>query len=89
MGGAVPRYFFDFNRNDELTIDQDGHEFMDAATAHKEGMRALGEMAGDEIKRCENLRLILSIADERHRIVVMSHVRFEAGKPVVVTPVKA
>ena len=75
----MPLYYFDVLRNGDTAIDAQGHELVDAQHAHKEAVRTLAEMGAEEIPKDGRLDLAVAVADERHRLLFKTSLRFEPG----------
>lgn len=63
----MPVFYFDFTANDDVSIDTVGQELYDKGMAHKEAVKALAEIAAEEIPRDGKLVLTVTVNDaERH-----------------------
>ena len=75
----MPKYYFDVEKNGEISVDRDGSDLVDDSEAHREAIMAIAEIAAEEIPRDGNLRLVISVADQDHRNVLRTVVSFERG----------
>lgn len=77
----MPKYFFDIMQNDHLAIDHVGQDHENDHKAHREAVKAIAEIAAEEIPKDGKLELSVAVADETHHVLFRTHVRFEPGLP--------
>ena len=62
----MPRYFFDVQDGALTSRDDEGSEFPNAERAHRAAVRALGELANDELEHGPDQRLfVMKVRDEQ------------------------
>lgn len=75
----MPKYYFDFIENGELSKDLEGQTLGSDYEAHRQAVQAIAEVAAEEIPRDGKLDLCVVVADEDHRILFRTKVSFEPG----------
>lgn len=75
----MPRYFFDVKSNEEVVLDHHGVDLPDLATAHREAIRTLVEIAEELIPLNGARTLSIFVADAGHKRVLDTHIKFDPG----------
>ena len=65
----MPRYFFDINDHDLSHRDDEGSEWPSREAAQAHAMRVLADIARDEARRQDRLRLFVTIRDEARAVL--------------------
>ncbi|KKB76920.1 hypothetical protein VW35_16160 [Devosia soli] len=73
----MPLFYFDFTQNDVVNDDTTGQELADLATAKREAVKALAEIAAEEIPRDGKLFLSVTVCDHRRDICFTAKLTFE------------
>jgi hypothetical protein len=73
----MPRYYFDFVQNDISNEDSTGQDFSDIRAAKHEAVKALAEIAAEEIPRDGKLVLAVTVHDETQTICFRAKLTFE------------
>ncbi|WP_430910166.1 DUF6894 family protein [Methylobacterium sp. sgz302541] len=61
----MPHYFIDTDDDEQLVVDDVGHELHDAAAARRLALASLPDMASDRIPNGDRRTLSASVRDER------------------------
>jgi hypothetical protein len=72
-------YYFDLLRNGEVSTDDQGQDLPDNDTAHKEAVRALAEIACEEIPKDGPLELQIVVYDDARQPLFRTRIMFEPG----------
>jgi hypothetical protein len=68
-GSAMPRYYFNIY-NDDVTLDEEGAELIDAHAAHAHAVHAARSLAADTASRGHiGLSHRIEIEDQDHRLI--------------------
>ena len=73
----MPLFFFDFTQNDALQEDTVGQELADEKVAKREAVKALAEIAAEEIPRDGRLVLAVIVHDEDREVRFSARLTFE------------
>ncbi|QYO76079.1 DUF6894 family protein [Devosia salina] len=75
----MPIFFFDLDRNGDMQADDDGQDLPIAASAHREAVLALAEIAAEEIPRDGSLDISIAVRDDADRLLFRTRFVFEPG----------
>lgn len=79
----MPLFYFDFTQNDVVNPDVVGQELPDRTSAKREAVKALAEIAAEEIPRDGKLVLAVTLYDEARRVQFSAKLTFEpAAEPL-------
>ena len=73
----MPLFYFDFASNNDVSVDTVGQELDNEGLAHKEAVKALAEMAAEEIPRDGELVLTVTVCDSDRQTLFKAQMRFQ------------
>jgi len=73
----MPLFYFDFTQNDVAHPDGVGQELQDITVAKREAVKALAEIAAEEIPRDGKLVLAVTLYDEDREVRFSAKLTFE------------
>jgi hypothetical protein len=77
----MPRFFFHLLNGDGYVPDDEGKELADLEAARRHGLKALGEVAADELAGgADNLRATIFIDDSREERVMTLPLSLSVGE---------
>lgn len=78
----MPMFYFDFVHNGETNRDAVGQDLADEHVAQREAVRALAEIAAEEIPRDGKLVLAVTVADAGRRATFRALLTFDPTVPL-------
>jgi hypothetical protein len=80
-GAAMPMFFFHLLNGDGYLPDEEGKELADLDAARRHGLKALGQVAADEMAGgADNLRATIFIDDSREERLMTLPLTLSVGK---------
>lgn len=73
----MPLFYFDFTQNDVLNPDTVGQDLPDKNSAKREAVKALAEIAAEEIPRDGKLVLAVTLYDDTRAVQFSAKLTFE------------
>jgi len=73
----MPLFYFDFAANDDVSVDTIGQELENESVAHKEAVKALAEIAAEEIPRDGELVLTVTVTDADRQTLFRAQMTFQ------------
>jgi len=73
----MPQFYFDFASNDDVSVDTIGQELENEEMAHKEAVKALAEIAAEEIPRDGELVLTVTVTDAERQTLFTAQMTFQ------------
>lgn len=73
----MPLFYFDFTANDDVSIDTIGQVLENENVAHKEAVKALAEIAAEEIPRDGKLVLTVTVTDADRKTLFRAQMTFQ------------
>ena len=73
----MPLFYFDFTANDDVSIDTIGQVLENENVAHKEAVKALAEIAAEEIPRDGKLVLTVTVTDADRQTLFRAQMTFQ------------
>jgi hypothetical protein len=75
----MPRYFFDIEDNGELTVDDEGLELSSEKAVRDEAIRALPELAKDELPDGAQHSFWVKVRDESGAYIFQASLELKSG----------